>query len=113
MQIISAPVSLKAIWENKTTDFTELMKIVVDIHKEIIAIDAEMHSDLENLLLINNSEHQYLWGANIYPLNKDTDFLEYTSFINIRPSQDNRNMEVVNPAIREKIKQIVNHLIIR
>lgn len=113
MQLISEPKTLTSLWENKKTDFSEMMKIVVDVDKEILAIDAEMHSDLENFLLINNSEQQNLWGANIYPYKYDDDYLEYTSFINIRPSQDNRSMEVINPDIREKIKKTVNHLIIR
>ena len=89
-----------------------MMKIVVDVEKEILAIDAEMHADLENLLLLNQSEQQHLWGANIYPF-KEEDYLEYTSFINIRPSQNNRSMEVIDPEIREKIMQIVNDLIVR
>ncbi len=113
MQIISEPILLKFIWENKTTDFTELIKIVVDVNKKIIAIDAEMHADLENLLLLNNSEQQNLWGANIYPFKYEDDYIEYTSFINIRPSQNNRSMEVIDTEIREKIKQIVNHLLIQ
>ncbi|MFZ4741844.1 MAG: DUF5674 family protein [Bacteroidales bacterium] len=113
MLLIKESKTLTSLWENKKTDFSEMMKIVVDIDKEIIAIDAEMHSDLENFLLINNSEQQNLWGANIYPFKNDDDFLEYTSFINIRPSQDNRSMEVKNPIIREKIKKLVNRLIIR
>jgi hypothetical protein len=113
MQIIKDPISLNILWENRKTDFTEMMKIVVDVEKKILAIDAEMHADLENLLLMNNSEQQNLWGANIYPFNEGDDYMEYTSFINIRPSQNNRSMEVKDVEIRMKIMQIVNHLILR
>ncbi len=113
MKIIKDPISLNIIWESRKTDFTEMMKIVVDVKKEILAIDAEMHADLENLLIMNNSEQQNLWGANIYPFNEGDDYMEYTSFINIRPSQNNRSMEVKDIEIRMKIMQIVNHLILR
>lgn len=113
MQIIKKPISLNILWENRKTDFTEMIKIVVDIDKEILAIDAEMHADLENLLLMNNAELQNLWGANIYPFKSGDDYLEYTSFINIRPSQNNRSMEVIDLEIRKKIMQIVNKLIVR
>jgi hypothetical protein len=113
MKIIKDPISLNIIWESRKTDFTEMMKIVVDVKKEILAIDAEMHADLENLLIMNNSEQQNLWGANIYPFNEGDDYMEYTSFINIRPSQNNRSMEVKDVEIRMKIMQIVNHLILR
>jgi hypothetical protein len=113
MKIIKNPISLNIIWESRKTDFNEMMKIVVDVKKEILAIDAEMHADLENLLIMNNSEQQNLWGANIYPFNEGDDYMEYTSFINIRPSQNNRSMEVKDVEIRMKIMQIVNHLILR
>lgn len=113
MQIIKDQISLNTLWENRKTDFTEMMKIVVDVEKKILAIDAEMHADLENLLLMNCSEQQNLWGANIYPFLEGENYIEYTSFINIKPSQNNRSMEVKSEEIRIKIKQIVNHLILR
>jgi hypothetical protein len=37
--------------------------------------------------------------------------IEYTSLINIRPSQGNRGMEVTDPAIREQIREITLALI--
>lgn len=112
MQIISQPTPLQEIWKKRTTDFVEVLKIVVDINKEIVAVDAEMHADLEELLLKYGSEQQYLWGANIYPFKDSNDFIEFTSFINIRPSHGNRSMEVTDDKIREKITQIVNRLLI-
>ena len=111
MQIISQPTPLQEIWKKRTTDFVEVLKIVVDINKEIVAVDAEMHADLEEHLLKYGSEQQYLWGANIYPFKDSNDFIEFTSFINIRPSQGNRSMEVTDDKIREKITQIVNRLL--
>jgi hypothetical protein len=113
MQIIKEPILLNILWETRKTDFTEMMKIVVDVDKEILAIDAEMHADLENLLLMNNADQQHLWGANIYPFKSGDDYIEYTSFINIRPSQNNKSMEVIDLEIRNKIMQIVNKLIVR
>ena len=110
MKIIRTPVSLSELWEARTTDFEEIIKIVVDITLEIVAIDAEMHADLEQFLLQEGSEQQNLWGANIFPLRGTDDRLEYTSFINIRPAQGNRSMEVIDPEIRAKISSIVNKL---
>ena len=42
--------------------FGNLVKAVVDIDKELIAIDAELHSDLEALLIENGSKQKNLWG---------------------------------------------------
>ena len=110
MLIIKEPVGLLDLWVSREVDFSDMMKIVVDIDKEIIAVDAEMHADLEKLLLETGSGLKNLWGANIYPMNKDTDYIEFTSFINIRPGQNNRSMEVRDENIRLKIKNIIERL---
>ena len=112
MQIIKKPTFLVKIWEERKTAFEEVLKIVVDIKKNHIAVDAEMHADLEQLLLKGGSEQQDLWGANIYPLRSKKDQIEFTSLINIRPAIGNRSMEVTDPEIRKKIQIIVTNLLI-
>jgi len=112
MQIIAKPVALIQLWESRKIDFVEMMKIVVDIEQQILAIDGDMHADLENLLLANGSHQKDLWGANVYPLKEKADLLEFTSFINIRPSQGNRSMEVLDSDIREVISSVVRKLLI-
>lgn len=112
MQIITAPVVLKELWESREIDFKEMMKAVADLDKEILAIDADMHADLEQLLLEEGSEQQHLWGFNIYPEKTADQRLEFTSFINIRPSAGNRGMVVQDPEIREKIRLIVAKLLV-
>jgi Protein of unknown function (DUF5674) len=113
MKIISEPISIKKLWDNQQADFTEMMKIVVDIEKGILAIDAQMHADLEEILLENGSSQPNLWGANVYPNESDDDFLEFTSFINIRPADNNKSMEVQDMNIRSEIITIVHRLLIR
>ncbi len=112
MKIISQPVKLSELWEAREVDFTEMMKIVVDVGQNILAIDADMHADLEQILLLEGSRQQDLWGANVYPLNEKNERLEYTSFINIRPSQGNRSMEVMDQPLRSKMAEIVNLLLL-
>ena len=107
MKIISSPTPLDLLWNERESTFEEMIKIVVDIRLELIGIDAGMHADLEQILLMEGSAQQDLWGANIYPLREEPDRLEYTSLINIRPALGNRSMEVKDPAIRNRIKEIV------
>ncbi|MEK7171414.1 MAG: DUF5674 family protein [Patescibacteria group bacterium] len=109
MIIIKTLVNLLEIKEKYNHFFAKMVKIVVDIEKEIIALDSELHADLEQLLLENDSDQKNLWGANIYfegPI-----FIEFTSLINIRPAQGNKSMEVQNPEIRKKIEEITHRLI--
>ena len=86
--------------------------MAVDIQNEWIVLDGELHSDCEAVLLEKGSQQENIWGANIYPDNTGDDFLEFTSFINSRPSQDNPSMDILNPEIREKITQIAQKLLI-
>lgn len=87
--------------------FGDMVKAVVDTSRELVAIDAELHADLEALLLENGSKQKDLWGINLYPDLEIKDFLEYDSMINIRPSQNNRSRGVDSEEIRKKIAEIV------
>ena len=89
-----------------------MIKAVVDIHNGIIALDAELHADLENTLLHEGSEQENLWGINLFLEKEKKDWIDYTALINIRPSMDNRSMDVENPELRQKIANIVYRLIV-
>lgn len=91
--------------------FKTFVKAVVDIEKEKITLDAELHADLEAGLLSKGSKQENLWGINLYPLKPKKDFIEYTALINIRPHQNNYSMEIDEPKIRKKIQGIINRLI--
>lgn len=93
--------------------FGDLVKAVVDIEREIMAVDAELHSDEEALLLTNGSKQENLWGINFYPDLLGEDFLEFDSMINIRPSAGNRSRGVDDPKTREKIREVVDKLVTR
>ncbi|MEM8638665.1 MAG: DUF5674 family protein [Cyanobacteria bacterium P01_G01_bin.54] len=80
------------------------IKLAVDVQREILAGGGELHADCEQVLLNNGSEQANIWGADWYPLNQT---VGYESLINIRPSANNRSMEIQNLAVREMIEQIV------
>lgn len=107
MKIISESVTLDEIKTMAAAMFGNLVKGVVDVEKEVIAVDAELHSDLEALLLEHGSSQKGLWGINLYPEMQGEDFLEFDSMINMRPSQGNRSRKVENKELREKITAIV------
>ena len=104
-------ISHLALEEMAKKMFGNLVKAVVDIEKEIMAVDGELHSDEQALLLENGSKQENLWGINIYPDKTGEDFIEFGSIINIRPSQQNRSRSIDDPDTRKKILEIVNKLI--
>ena len=93
--------------------FGDLVKAVVDVEKRIMAVGGEMHADEEVVLMEQeNSKRENTWGINIYPKEKDEKLIEFDSVINIKPLNNNRSRNVENSEIKEKIKKIVNKLII-
>ena len=88
-----------------------MIKAVVDIDNKIIALDAELHADLENLLLQERSKQEHLWGINLFLDKGKRGWIEYTALINIRPSMGNPSMEVESPDVQQQITEIVYSLI--
>lgn len=92
--------------------YGDLVKAVVDIEREIMVIDADLHADEEKELLDKGSKQKNLWGINLYPdLYGKEDFVEFDSMINLRPSQNNMTRGVGDDKTRKKIIEIVNRLV--
>jgi len=107
MVIISDKISLSELRAMAKNVFGDLVKAVVDVETGVIALDAELHSDLEGILLQNGSLQKNLWGINLYPGIDGEDFIEFDSMINMRPSISNMSRGVEDEKIRSKIRQIV------
>lgn len=113
MIIIKDSIDLEEIKNMLGNFFPEMVKGVVDIKKKYLALDAELHSDLEALLIENGSSQRDLWGINIYPELEDEDFIEFDSLINIRPIDNNRTRYVEDENIRNDIINIINNIVKR
>jgi hypothetical protein len=107
MKIITKTLAHDELKQMAADMFGDMVKAVVDVDREIIAVDAELHSDLEALLLNDGSKQHSLWGINLYPEMQGNEFIEFDSLINIRPSQGNRSRSVEKEEIRKKISEIV------
>lgn len=112
MKIVEKSISLAELSDMSKKMDRSLVKGVVDIEKGIMAVDAQMHADLEAILLEHGSEQDNLWGINLYPLQASTpELIEFKSMINIRPAQGNKTREVEDAQIREQIRKIVAKLV--
>jgi len=106
MKIVTQSLTLNEIKAMAAATFGNLLKAVVDVDRELIAVDAELHSDLEALPLADGSKQKNLWGINFYPDMQGDDFIEFDSMINMRPSQGNRSRGIEDEEIRKKIIEI-------
>jgi len=107
MKIITTTLELSELKRMAEAMFGDMVKATIDVDRELIALDAELHSDLEALLLKNGSKQKDLWGINLYPQMQGDKFIEFDSMINMRPSQGNKSRGVENEEIRKKIIEIV------
>ena len=106
MNILNEKIKRSDLKNSRFAMDDEMVKGVVDIKKGLLAIDAELHADLEKMLLENGSNQFDLWGINLY---FDGDLVEFDSMINIRPAQGNRSRGVEDENTQKKILEIVNN----
>lgn len=91
--------------------FGDMVKYVVDVKREFVALGGQLHADAEALLLDSGSRQEDLWGANYYPGTSPEECIEFTSLINIRPAQSNPGMEIADPEVRERVRALTYKLI--
>ena len=91
--------------------FGDMVKFVADIRRGVIAIGGELHADAEQILLDAGSRQEDLWGANYYPGRGRDGCVEFTAPINISPARGNRGMEIGDPVLRERVRNLTNALV--
>jgi len=111
MKSIKDHITTSELEQMAKNRFGNFVKAVVDIEKNIMVVDAELHADEEAILLENGSKQENLWGINIYPELTGEDLIEFDSMINLKPHQNNKTRSVEDPEIRTKITKIVADLL--
>jgi hypothetical protein len=84
------------------------IKLAVDIRRGVLAGGGVMHADCEAALLEDGSRQEEVWGADWNPAAQQVTF---ESLINIRPRQNNPSMDILNPALRERVAEIAQRLL--
>jgi len=83
--------------------FEVYIKTVFDVKKGICCAGCDRHFDCEQLLLKKGSKQEDLWGGGI---DLGTSMIDFNSFINIRPKQNNRSNEIQDPEIRKTYENL-------
>ncbi len=111
IKIITAPISKEELKKYAHETFVGVVKAVVDIEQNIMAIGGELHADEEAILIENGSRQKDLWGINIYFDQPESDWIQFDSMINIRPSLGNKSRTIENEEIKSKIIKTVKGLV--
>ncbi len=101
IKIIKNQISRDELKNVARVQFGFIIKAVVDVEQEIMAIGGEHHEDERELLIKQEgSKFENLWGIDLYPERTGKDFIRFESIINLKLSSGARG--VYHPEI-EKI----------
>lgn len=85
--------------EKAREEYTNYIKITVDISKEIVVIGGEYRADAEELLIKDfKCENKNIWGGGY---NIKLRKFETNAVLNIKPLVNN-SLEIIDPKIREE-----------
>lgn len=98
----SQPFSLSEV-ESLKEEFDVYIKTVIDIENKICAAGMDRHFEGEEILLKGGSKQSDIWGGGI---DLDTKTVDYNSFINIRPHDNNESNEIRSEEIRKKYEAL-------
>ncbi len=86
--------------------FDIYIKTVIDVKKRICSAGASRHFESEKILLDQGSSQSDMWGGGI---DVKTKVIDFNSFINIRPADNNASNEILDPALRKNYEEITKY----
>lgn len=104
IQTRATPTQLAEMLE----ELDPIIKLAVDVRRNILAGGGLMHVDCEAVLIENGSQQEDIWGANWIPTMQ---IVEFEALINIRPSKQNFSMTIQDPAIKQQVEEIIRQLL--
>lgn len=87
-------------------EFEFYIKTVIDIEKKVCSAGMARHFEGEEILLLQGSKQSDIWGGGIDLETKEIDF---NSFINIRPNDNNTKNEIQDTDIKKKYKSLTEY----
>lgn len=83
--------------------FDVYIKTVIDIERRVCSAGCDRHFESEKILLKQGSKQDDIWGGGI---DLETKTIDFNSFINIRPTQNNTSNEIQSEEIRKKYEEL-------
>ncbi len=87
-------------------EFEVYVKTVIDIEKKVCSAGMNRHFEGEQLLLQQGSKQKNIWGGGI---DLETLEVDYNSFINIRPRDNNPKNEIQSEITKSEYKKLTKY----
>ena len=89
--------------ESLKEQFDVYIKTVIDIKKKVCSGGMDRHFEGEELLLNQGSKQSDIWGGGI---DLETKVIDFNSFINIRPNDNNTSNEIQDSRVRRIYEEL-------
>jgi hypothetical protein len=86
--------------------FDVYIKTVIDIESRTCSAGMDRHFEGEQILLSQGSKQQNIWGGGI---DLTTGEIDFNSFINIRPNDNNPKIEIQSEKIKGEYKKLTEY----
>lgn len=107
VRIVRAPLTPEEIQTFADAIFGDMIKVVVDVKRELLVAGITLHADGEEAMVQHGSARQDLWGANYFPNKPLGQRVEYTSMINQCHTANKGSQTIKDPAVRARIDAIL------
>ena len=101
----SQPFSTEQIQE-LSVKFSVYIKTVIDLKNKICSAGMNRHFEGEQILLQQGSKQSNIWGGGI---DLKTMEIDYNSFINIRPRDNNTKNDIQSEEIRKQYQRLTKY----
>ena len=101
----SSPYTKEEI-EKLREQFDVYIKTVIDIEKKVCSAGSDRHFESEEVLLAQGSKQANLWGGGV---DLETKIIDFNSFINIRPTDNNTSNEIQSDTIRKRYEELTKY----
>ena len=92
--------------EKLKAEFDVYIKTVIDIQARVCSAGMNRHFEGEQILLKKGSKQKNLWGGGI---DLETTEIDFNSFINIRPRDNNTKNEIQAEEIKKIYRQLTTY----
>lgn len=89
--------------EKLKEQFDVYIKTVIDIKKKVCSAGMDRHYEGEQILLEMGSHQSNIWGGGI---DLETKIIDFNSFINIRPGDNNTSNEIQDMEVRKVYEEL-------
>lgn len=89
--------------------YNDYMKTVIDVENNLLAVGGEYHIDCEEVLVQNGSKPENLYGGGY---RVSTGEIEYMAMSNYKPALGRTTYEIMDPQIREKLKELTERFLV-